>query len=336
MYQVKVLENTSASKVQQIVSAFMHDIDNGLLKKGDKLPTINQFSENNGVARDTIEKAYKRLRSSGYIASYPSRGYFVLGRDGGKLKVLLVFNKLSSFKKIIYDAILDGLGKRAKVDLCIHHYSPQLLKEILEANRGRYDYYAVMPHFYTGAKPEECKRILELVPPHELILLDKRISDWEHATKLVYQDFKNDIYEALGGLAPLLRKYKKVMLLFPENTNHPKEIIKGIEDFCSDQKKEFAIIAGAEKEPLSKHGVYIAVEEEDLAQLIKKVRRSQMVLGRDIGIISFNETVFKELLDITVVTTDFEAMGRTTADLILGKRNGSEKNPFYTIHRGSL
>lgn len=78
MYQIKVVENNRFSKVQQIVNALVKDIETGALEKEERLPSINQFSKKNCVARDTVEKAYKQLRKRGYIASFPSRGYFVL------------------------------------------------------------------------------------------------------------------------------------------------------------------------------------------------------------------------------------------------------------------
>jgi DNA-binding LacI/PurR family transcriptional regulator len=59
-------------------------------------------------------------------------------------------------------------------------------------------------------------------------------------------------------------------------------------------------------------------------------------LGQDVGVISFNETTLKELLEITVITTDFETMGRTAAALLLDKKQIKIKNPFYTIRRKSL
>jgi len=68
---------------------------------------------------------------------------------------------------------------------------------------------------------------------------------------------------------------------------------------------------------LKKGAVYIVLTENDLADLIKGARIIRCELGKDIGVISFNETVFKELLDITVITTDFEEMGRKTAELML-------------------
>ena len=81
---------------------------------------------------------------------------------------------------------------------------------------------------------------------------------------------------------------------------------------------------------------YVTIEETDLAELVKKVRQSTYLLGREIGVISFNETTLKDLLGITVITTDFETMGRTAATLLLDKQRIKVKNPFYMIRRGSL
>jgi DNA-binding LacI/PurR family transcriptional regulator len=72
-----------------------------------------------------------------------------------------------------------------------------------------------------------------------------------------------------------------------------------------------------------------------LADVIKYSKKNELVLGKDMGIISFNETTLKEVLDITVITTDFEAMGRRAAEVVLQKIFVSEKNPFYIINRGS-
>jgi DNA-binding LacI/PurR family transcriptional regulator len=66
------------------------------------------------------------------------------------------------------------------------------------------------------------------------------------------------------------------------------------------------------------------------------VRQSPYALGQEIGIISFNETTLKELLNITVITTDFNTMGNTAATLLLENKRIKVKNPFYMIRRDSL
>jgi DNA-binding LacI/PurR family transcriptional regulator len=55
-----------------------------------------------------------------------------------------------------------------------------------------------------------------------------------------------------------------------------------------------------------------------------------------VGIISFNETILKDLLEITVISTDFEAMGQTAAHMLLNKEPQQVKNPFHMIVRKSL
>ncbi|OQP60612.1 hypothetical protein A3860_32885 [Niastella vici] len=82
--------------------------------------------------------------------------------------------------------------------------------------------------------------------------------------------------------------------------------------------------------------VYISTNDADLVVLAKKARHANLKLGKDIGIISFNETPLKELLDITVITTDFEAMGKSAAECIMEKNIKQVLNPFYMIKRGSI
>lgn len=336
MYRVKLKENHRISKIQQIVDAVVKDIEVGVFPKEKQLPSINQFSDENHVARETVEKAYRQLKKRGFIASIPGRGYYVLGKNRKRLKVLLIFNKLSSFKKIIYESLIEELGAKAKVDLQIHHYDPKKLKEILEEHLGKYDYFVIMPHFFSNAKEKEYIDIIKMVPAHELILLDKNLPQLHFPYRAVYQDFKKDIYEALSSSASHIIKYKSIILILPEEIHHPKEIAESIEQFSNEKHLKFSIIDSVGSGPLIKDSIYIVTDEDNLATLLKKIRELKLELRKDLGIISFNETVFKELLDITVISTDFAQMGRTAAKLILGKECEQYNNPFYLIQRGSL
>lgn len=336
MYHIKVYTNNPISKFKQIADAIILDIEAGILKKDERLPSINRFSEDNKVSRDTVEKAYCLLKKRGYIAAFPGRGNFVLERNRKLHRVLLVFNKLSSFKKIIYESLLQSLAGKAKVDLKVHHYCPKGLKEILQESLGKFDHYVIMPHFFSNAREKEYRDVIKMVPEHKLILLDKDMLQLAFPYRAVYQDFKDDIYKALCTSASLIRKYTSITLILPEEIHHPKEIAEGIKMFCKEEELPFYMMDNMGNEMLRKHTIYVVTDEENLARLLKKIREVDFMLGKDIGIISFNETVFKELLDITVITTDFAAMGKTAARLILGKEYEKRKNPFYFIKRGSL
>jgi DNA-binding LacI/PurR family transcriptional regulator len=61
-------------------------------------------------------------------------------------------------------------------------------------------------------------------------------------------------------------------------------------------------------------------------------------LGAEVGIVSFNDTVLKEVVagGITTISTDFNRMGETLAEMIMEKRRDQIANPATLIRRKSL
>ncbi|MCF0058860.1 GntR family transcriptional regulator [Dyadobacter sp. CY356] len=322
-------------KYKQIVKSVKSDIERGILKKGTQLPSISELSVEYLLARDTVEKAYRELRNTGYITSVQGKGYYVQSSQEKKEKILLVFNKLSSYKKIIYYSFIRALGDNAIVDLEIHHYSVKRFREIIDKNLGNYNHYVIMPHF-DQTEEEDYVSILKTIPSSQLVLLDREIPELNKPVSSIHQSFDKDIFGALESANDLMEKYQRLVLVFPFDGNYPKEIITGFRNYCINYNKEYDILEDIHNENLSRGTAYIVVEENDLAELVKKTRQSTYEMGREIGLISFNETTLKELLGITVVTTDFENMGRTAAALILNKEQTKVKNPFFMIRRGSL
>ncbi|MEJ2112771.1 MAG: GntR family transcriptional regulator, partial [Flavobacteriaceae bacterium] len=54
MSLIFVEENVSVPKYKQIVSSVEDGLTNGLLKKGDKLPSINSIRNKYSLSRDTV------------------------------------------------------------------------------------------------------------------------------------------------------------------------------------------------------------------------------------------------------------------------------------------
>jgi DNA-binding LacI/PurR family transcriptional regulator len=73
-----------------------------------------------------------------------------------------------------------------------------------------------------------------------------------------------------------------------------------------------------------------------LVSLVHQIRDNEFTIGKDIGVLSYNDTPLKDLLGISVVSTDFNMMGATVAQMILNKEKGSVKNPFNFIDRESM
>lgn len=335
-YQLFIDPNDKLTKAKQIVQAIIRDIEKGILVRNSRVPSINDFSADHKIARDTVEKAYKRLKDQGYLISVPGKGNYVAEGPGKELRILMVLNKMSSYKKEVYDAFIQTLGTKARVELQIHHYDPKLFKEIIEHNKGKYHYYAVMPHFFHDAKEKAYVDVLKSISPHELVLLDKNVEMGNDGYISVYQDFKQDSYNALQAAAAQFDKYKRVTVVFPKLSHHPVEILYGIQLFCEEYDKQFLVVSEVDEVTIQKGEAFIILTEPELGDLIKKIRATDLQQGVDVGILSFNETVMKELLEITVVTTDFKAMGELAANMILQKDFKKVRNNFRFIQRQSL
>jgi DNA-binding transcriptional regulator YhcF (GntR family) len=164
MYRLQYNPDNKTPKFSQIVQSIVADIERGVLKNGDQLPSLSELSTEYEVSRFTVVRAYQELVAQGSCVSEHGRGYFVRSAPVTKLKVLLIFNKLSSYKKRVYYAFLEALGERAHVDLQIHHYSSRKLGEILDQSLGKYNHYVIMPHFMPENDEVDYRRVLARVP----------------------------------------------------------------------------------------------------------------------------------------------------------------------------
>jgi DNA-binding transcriptional MocR family regulator len=61
-------------KVFRSVSSMIHQ---GLLKEGDRIPSLRSMSEQTGTSVNTVRQAYDRLEQLFYIESVPQSGYYV-------------------------------------------------------------------------------------------------------------------------------------------------------------------------------------------------------------------------------------------------------------------
>ncbi|MCC9168763.1 GntR family transcriptional regulator [Pontibacter harenae] len=332
------IDATSATpKYLQVVNAVIADIEAGILKVGERVPSINETSEMYYLSRDTIEKAYRVLRKKGVISSVKGKGCYISKTFcADKIRVLLLFNKLSAYKKAVYYSILNTLGEDAVVDLHIHHFDGKLCENLIKESVGKYNYYVIMPHFTSNV--EAATQIINTIPQEKLVLLDKNIESYKGNCAAVYQDFERDVRNALHSGKDLLSKYNKFVLVYPKDVAYPIEIVKGFRHFCREISMEHSVVKCVHEEPLAKGTAYIVLEESDLANMIEEARAKGLTLGKDVGLISYNDTPLKKILDdgITVISTDHERMGETAAYLMKHKLREKIHNPFTLIRRNSL
>ncbi|MEM1124721.1 MAG: GntR family transcriptional regulator [Bacteroidota bacterium] len=343
-FYIKIDRKSRIPKYKQVMDGIIQGIKDRQLSMGDKILSINALSEQYDLSRDTVEKAYGFLRSQKIIESVKGKGFYVAKTDlAVRANVLFLINKLSTYKMHIFNAFTAAIGKNVKVDLDIYHCEPEMFKSILEKKASEYDYLVIMPHFRNEnlknvGCPDDVLAVLKKIPAEKLILLDKEIKRIPSTVGRVYQDFTDDIYSALKTALPKIKKYRKIILVYPSKAlyPYPQEIVIGFRRFCAKTQLDCEILDEIfDSMELQQKDLYIIIQESDLVNLVKQVRDKHYQLGKDIGIICYNDTPLKELLGITVISTDFKQMGTLAAQMIMDKKISSIKNDFNFIDRNS-
>jgi len=342
---ISIDENSRIPKYRQIVDLIIHNVSIGNFKMDQKMPSINVFSEEYYLSRDTVERAYNILKERNIIVSIRGKGYYIsTTKIISKVNVLFLVNKLSTYKMLTYDSYIASIGPNSHTDLQVYHCEETLFLNILEKYKSAYDYFVIMPHFKTEdlkhvSYTENVLNAVNAISPKKLIVLDNSKLGVKEEIRQVYQDFENDIYNALTEGLEKISKYKKLILVYPEKSvyPYPRRILHGFRKFCTDHAIDFEVIDEVYEDIVIKRGdLFLTIAERDLVNLVKQIRDEELVLGNDIGIISYNDTPLKELLGITVVSTDFKFMGQQVANFILSKEKGKIKAPFHFIDRNSL
>ncbi len=343
--EVKIDSNSRIPKYKQIVDSVISDISKGNIRVGEKIPSINELSESCYLSRDTVEKAYKVLKERQVIVSVKGKGFYTTKTNLiSRLNIFFLVNKPSTYKMIIYNHFVDSIGVKGHVNMYIYHCDQTLFINALEKSLGAYDYYVIMPHFrdensnhvsYTA----EVLKVMEKIPKDKLVMLDNTKPGITGHYGSIYQDFQEDIYNALKEALNKIKKYDKVILVYPNKVAnpYPRRILKGFQQFCRDYDFDFEVLNEIYDDmELQSKDVYITIQERDLVNLVRQVRKKKLILGKDIGIISYNETPLKELLGITVISTDFKVMGETAAYMVLKNKKENVKNVFKYIERNSV
>lgn len=330
-------EYSVTPKYLQISNAILKGIEDGKIQRDDVLPSINDLSTGLDVSRNTIERAYKELKKFGVLASVTGKGYFITNTHfNQQVKVLLLFNKLSSHKKIIYDTFAKTLDDKAAIDFYIYNNDFHFFRKLLTEKMDNYSKIAIIPHFNDAAA--DVAQVIDRVPKEKLVLVDKLLTDVSGEFAAVYEDFEQDIFYALEQLLGVLKKYHTIKMIFPENSYYSKSILVGFQNFCNKYGFVHAVVADLAAEVLQKGTTYINLMEDDLVTLVEKIVSSPMQIGQDVGVISYNETPIKKIIldGITTISTNFEMMGRVAAELTLSSSKEHRRIPFNVISRASL
>lgn len=333
---------SSTPKYLQIVNYIVDRIDYNAIRPGEKLPSLYELCAELNVSKRTVERAYDHLRKQDIIGGVHGKGYYINSRQSGRgLKILLLFNELSTHQKVVYDAFMNELGTDfngvpVAVDLFTYNNNYHIFEDLLLKHWAGYSHYIITPCFDNDQK--KTAQLLDRLPKEKLILLDKQVDGIRGEYGSVVQNFEKDLVQSLTEALPSLGKYTTLNLLMPPSTDQPKAIIDGFLTFCHAYGFQANTVCGTDHMNIEGGSAYICLHEDDLLKVIRKTKDTNYRIGQQVGIIAYNDTPLKEILldGITVISTDFDRMGRSTADLILTNERRHIENPCRLITRRSL
>lgn len=320
------------SKYKLIINHVIDGISNGELKNGDWIPSINDFIEKYNVSRDTVFTGLTELKSKGIIDSNPGVGYYVSStRISYQQNIFLLFNEFTAFKEDLYSSFIESVGNFATVDLYFHNYNRKIFETLINEANGKYTTYIIMSGKFKGVAP-----ILDNLNGR-IYLLDHFHPELSGKYSSVFQNFEKDTYQALIFGKESIKKYKKIIMV-QKDEKEPYERYYGLKKFCEEFGYSCDYIDTVKNISIAKGELYMVVNDLDIVELIKQAEKRKFTLGRDIGIISYNETPLKEVLSggITTLSTDFKIMGKTMSKLIRKKKIETIENPWKLTVRRSL
>lgn len=332
MKHIHVENRAGQPKYKQIVKSIEESLLSGILKKGDKLPSINEVKNKFSLSRDTVLMAFNELKMRGIIESFSGKGYYVKSLDTDVTKkIFVLFDELNAFKEDLYNSFLESFTSEVEVDIYFHHFNKKVFEKLVVDSIGNYHFYVIMP-----ANLVETESVIKNLPSERVYILDQFPNELQGYPS-VHQDFENDMYRNLVELKPRLAKYKNLNLIFSE-TKQPLGLLRGFEKFKSESGLNLNVYSSSKEVRIEPGSAFLVLDDRDLFQLLKTIKEKDLILGQQVGVVSYNDTLYKEIIEggITTITTDFREMGEHLANMIKQNEKKNIINPNILKVRKSL
>jgi len=329
---ISVKDNIDIPKYKQIVQSVERALMEQVLKKGDHLPSINSIRNKNSVSRDTILLAFNELKNRGIVQSVAGKGYYIKSENVNiRQRIFLLFDELNVFKEDLYKSFLKNLDRNIEVDIYFHHFNSDVFSKLIYDSIGNYSHYIIMP-----ANLKNTDQVIEQLPDDKVIILDQFHPELSKYA-VIYQNFEKDIFNALEQEANRLKKYKKFIFV-NSKLKQPQGLLIGFQKFCKEYHIDYDVIFTMDNKEVSNREVYLIPDDKNLIRVIKKMKEKNFKLIENVGIISYNETLLKEIVQegITTISTDFKYMGERLAQMLSEKEKMKIENPSELILRNSV
>lgn len=332
--RIKSLEGLNTlSKHECIIQGVLDCIDANELQVHSMLPSVNYFIDNLGYARETFAKAYRDLIAHGIVESKKRKGYFVVSNNTQiSQKVAIILYAYDTFQDTLVTEFRNSLPDDVIIDLFFHHNNIEIFEDIFNRIYGRYTLYVVAP-----IENEKSRELLSSISTTKLLIIDRYIELGDECS-FISQEFRSSTYVVFEKLHPKIKKYKEIVFFFRENTAEPQDIKDSFLEFVKKHNIKGQILRNYKSGSLEKGKLYFTIHNPELYLMLKEVLQKGWVIGEDLGILSHNDDVIKEIISggITTFSVDFGEIGRKAAQFVINKEKVRIIMPTILTDRNSL
>ncbi len=334
---------------QVIMKDLKEQIETGVLKPGDQLPTEKELSLKYEVSRITSKRALTELEQSGFINRIQGKGSFVkesknLATNSKRILFLLPFTNdlaLGNFSEGLLPVI-----QQAGFEVMITSF------EFLNTHQGK----DIMEEFdgliyYTNDETEQLDLLFDLHSENfPVIVLDKAIHD------ISFPSVLSDNFSGGKLACDYLIKmgHQKIGYLFG-TTSHPQSTRQRYLGYLQSIKEHQLsfyttmddpdALASQLKKFITKHQLTALICENDFTAIdaMNLLRRMGREIPEDISIIGFDDIQAASLVDppLSTISQNFRQIGEIAGEKIIswittGKIPSHKKVPVDLIIRKSI
>ena len=317
-------------KYRQIIRSVERAIAEGRLRRHDRLPSVNQICLAYSLAGYRFAGIWGVKKGGSFTPSWQR----IFRQDDGGMDGTTCFSVvwwIERFQREIYNSFLVTIDKQIRVDIYFHHFNLDMFKKLAAEINGNYAKYIIMPTNMAGTAP-----IIKTLPAQDVIILDQTnpwVGDTHRCISISHRICMMDClkedrwstntvnWSCFTRVTKSLLAWWKVPGILPRTfpSSARSGSNSGMMTFCRVRW-------------------FIIPNDRDLVNVIEQARSQQLTIGRDVGIISYNDIPLKKVVEkgITTISTDFAAMGRTLADFVMHGRKDQVKNLSDLIIRQTL
>lgn len=341
-WTISLQPDSRTPKYQQLINSLVVGIEKGGIKQGDRLPSINELSEQHLLSKETVERAYHELHHRGLVVSVARRGYFVSEQTATRrIRVLLLVGEITTTNQVLYQSLLSAAGRNTKIDVFTYGYRTEIFREVLDSFAEYYHHVVLVPDLIE--ENDALTRTLLRLANTNLIVLGqnlKRLPDDRYLS--VTTNIGQEFYQLLNEHLAAISRYDALNLILPDQAYIDTGYITAFRRFGEKHRLRYHLSDSLAGETVQPNQLYITVDDTDLVEAIRQMQQQDLVAGRDVGIISLRDSCLHELLagGITAVANQPESIGYRAGKLLRQSfEPGSQRHwhqPIQLIRRATF